>query len=153
MKIRADEHVSPKIIRAVQSLILSKGWDLSHVRDHNAPRTADETWVPRFKIEGGEGILSADRKMLARPHQLAAIRDAGLVGVFLSPQWAEAKRHAQAANLLWWWPRIEAAFKTSQPGQCWRVPYEFGEGAKLVDITPNYAKAASAKEREGPTSP
>ncbi|MGE0719334.1 MAG: hypothetical protein AB7P02_28080 [Alphaproteobacteria bacterium] len=134
MKIRADEHVSPKIVAAIRSLVLSADWDLSHVRDHNAPRTADETWVPRFIAEGGRGILTADRKMMARPHELAAIVDGGLVAVFLPAQWAEARGHQQAAHILWWWPRIEAAFRNSQPRQCWRVPFSFGSDDPLEEM-------------------
>jgi len=100
LKIRADEHVSPKIVRAIQSLALSDGWELTHVRDHPSARTADETWMPRFALEGGQVILSADRKIL-RPHQLAAISQGNLIGVFLSAKWAEARRYAQAAHILW----------------------------------------------------
>ncbi|HMK88936.1 MAG TPA: hypothetical protein VK446_04790 [Methylocystis sp.] len=129
MKIRADEHISPKLIRAVQSIALSVGWELTHVRDFNSARTADETWIPRFVAEGGQAILSADRKIMARPHQLNALIDGRLIGVFLPSKWAEARGHAQAAHLLWWWPRIEAAISSSKVGQCWRVPYDFGEGA------------------------
>lgn len=102
---------------------------MSHVRDHNAARTADETWIPRFVAEGGRVILSADRKIMARPHQLKALIDGGLIGVFLPAKWAESRGHAQAAHLLWWWPKIEAAIRLSGAGQCWRVPPDFGEGA------------------------
>lgn len=140
MKIRADEHVAPKIIKAVETLILSDGWELSHVRDKHSSRTMDETWVPQFADEGGKGILSGDRKMLAKPHQIMAIIHNGLVGVFMSKQWSEAKRHIQASNLLLWWPRIEGAFKTSKPGKCWKVPFEFSLGGDLEDVTPSYAK-------------
>lgn len=129
MKIRADEHISPKLIRAVQSIALSHGWELSHVREHNAARTADETWIPRFVAEGGQVILSADRKIMARPHQLMVLIESKLIGIFLPAKWAEARGHAQAAHLLWWWPRIEATISTSRAGQCWKVPYDFGDGA------------------------
>ena len=123
---------------------MSKGWELTHVRDHNQPRTADETWVPRFAQEGGKGLLSADRKMLARPHQILAIQASGLIGVFLDAKWAEAPRHAQAAHILWWWPRIEIAFAESAASQCWRVPFDFSAKAPLTKVTPNYEKAARA---------
>jgi hypothetical protein len=116
------------------------------VRDHNAPRTAEETWVPRFVAEGGQGILSADRKMMARPHQIVALIESGVVGVFLSSQWAEAKRHAQASQLLWCWPRIDAAFAASKPRQYWKVPYDFGEGAKIEEVSLNYLQARATSE-------
>ncbi len=146
MKVRADEHISPKIVRAVQAIALSDGWDLTHVRDFNSARTADETWIPRFVLEGGQVILSADRRILSRPHQLLAISEGNLIGVFLPAKWAEARGHAQAAHILWWWPRIEAAIKASKPKQCWRVPYEFGE-ANIEEITINYEEALRSRIR------
>jgi hypothetical protein len=145
LKIRADEHVSPKIVRAVQSLVLSAGWEISHVRDLHSARTADETWIPQFALEGGEVILSADRKMLARPHQLAAIAESGLICVFFSTQWAQAKRHEQAAQILHWWPCIEKTLIESKPKDCWKVPSGYGEG-KLVKIAVNFEKAAKANK-------
>lgn len=146
MKVRADEHISPRIVRAVQTIALSDGWELTHVRDFNSARTADETWIPRFVLEGGQVILSADRKILSRPHQLLAISEGNLIGIFLPAKWAEARGHAQAAHILWWWPRIEAIIKISKPKQCWRVPYEFGE-AHIEEITINYEQALRSERR------
>jgi hypothetical protein len=144
LKLRADEHIAPKIVRAIQSLVLPDGWELTHVRDLHKARTADETWVPQFVSEKGRGILSADRKMLARPHQIRAIKDGELIGVFFSHEFAEAKRHQQAALVLWWWPKIQTAFTLSAEGTCWRVPYDFTENATLEDVTPSYEKAIVA---------
>lgn len=129
MKIRADEHIAPKIVRAVRDLVLNTENELTHVRDFHTARTADETWVPRFALEGGRAILSADRHMLARPHQQAAILDSGLSCIILPPQWAQSKRHEQAAHILWWWPRIEEALSSSQSSTFWRVPFDFSRGS------------------------
>lgn len=147
MKIRADEHISPKIVRAVQSLVLAAGWELSHVREHHTARTADETWIPRFVLEGGKAILSADRRMLSRPHQTVAIADGGLICVFLSKQWAQAKRHEQAAQILHWWPCIEKTLAVSQAKDCWRVPNGYGQG-ELEKIVVNFEKAAKANKSQ-----
>ena len=73
MKIRADEHVSPKIVSALQLLVLRSDWELSHVRQVHAARTLDETWIPRFASEGGRVLLSGDASMLRRPNELKAI--------------------------------------------------------------------------------
>lgn len=146
MKIRADEHIAPKITKALEILVLPNGWELTHVRDFHAARTADETWIPRFAAEGGQVILSADRKILARPHQLAAIAEGNLIGVFLSPQWAEAKRNVQAANIIWWWPKIEKAISTAAPKQCFRVPPDFRAG-DLEELRIDFEKASASRRR------
>ncbi|HLJ62764.1 MAG TPA: hypothetical protein VKT70_01570 [Stellaceae bacterium] len=145
MKIRADENVSPRIVHAVRSLVLQPGWELTHVREFHSARTADETWMPRFSQEGGNAILSADRRILTRPHQLAAIAQGGLIGIFLSPQWAESRRNEQAAQILHWWPRIEETLLNSKPRDCWKVPHGYGNG-DLEKISINYAAAQAANK-------
>jgi hypothetical protein len=104
--------------------------------------------MPRFVLEDGKAILSADRKMLARPHQLAAIVDGNLICLFLSKQWSQAKRHEQAAQILHWWPCIEKTLSASQPKDCWRVPYGYN-GNALEKIPVNFEKAAKANKAKG----
>lgn len=139
MKIRADEHISRKIVRAIAELALRDGWELTHVRDVHDRRTADETWIPRFAREGGKAILSGDRKMRGRPHQIAAISESGLVCVFLSHEWSTARRTVQAASLLFWWERIEAKISVAKPRECWLVPFEFSKG-DLMPYSISYDK-------------
>jgi hypothetical protein len=79
--------------------------------------------------------------MLARPHQLRAIANSGLIGVFLSSRWAEAKRTVQAAQVLFWWPTIEETIRNSAPGSCWRVPFSF-VGSALEPLQINMPAAA-----------
>lgn len=125
-------------------MCLVQGCELSHVRDEHAAKTADETWLPHFAANGGVAFLSADGRILKRPHQLIAVRDAGLVCVILSEQWAVSRRHEQAANVIFWWPSIEAAIGNSKPGDCWLVPFAFGKDDKLIFKPIDYDKAAKA---------
>lgn len=146
MKVRADEHVAPKIVRALKEISLSPGWELSHVREVHPPRTADETWVGRFASEGGQAIVSGDANMLKRPHLIAAIQQSRVVGLILPYTWCHAKRHAQAAALLYFWPEIEAAFAGAQPGDFWRLPTAL-VGGTLEHLRVNYAAAVQANQR------
>jgi PIN like domain len=146
VKVRADEHVSYKIVRAVQLLCLKSGWEFSHVRDDNSARTADETWLPKFAAEGGKAIVTADANILKRPHQIVAVRATGLACVVLPKQWTHARRHEQAAHIIYWWPRIQDAIEVSEPGDCWPVPFIFDKSSikrKIID----YEKAAGAARR------
>lgn len=128
MKIRADEHVSPKIIRALRDLVLNPAWELSHVREMHGTRTADETWVAQFAADGGRGIITADATMLKRPHQRRAIQSSGVAGVVLPRAWAMARRHIQASALLFHWPQIEDVLATAAPGEFWRMPTRLHRG-------------------------
>jgi hypothetical protein len=149
VKVRADEHVSPKIVRALKEVSLSPGWELTCVREFHAPRTADETWIPKFAAEGGQAIITADAGMLKRPHQIVAIQQSGIIGVLLSSAWAEGRRHFQAASLIYHWPKIEAQLLASQPGDFWRVPSTIDD-RDLEKIVVNYTKAAQAADKKKP---
>ena len=146
MKIRADEHVSRRIIRAIQEVALSKTFELTHVRDVHERRTADETWIPRFASEGGKAILSGDRRIRARPHQILALQKSGLVSIFLPAEWANSHRGAQAALLLYWWSKIEAKIAEATPGECWLVPFDFSK-RDLVEFSISYNKVSSVTLR------
>ena len=146
MKIRADEHVSPKILQAVRLLCLRQGWEISHVRDEHSEKTADETWLSKFANDGGQAILTGDARILGRPHQLVAIRDTGLISVVLSKDWTKAKRHEQAANIIFWWPRLEQALENSGPGDCWPLPFSFDQQPLNKKVI-NYEKAAEALKK------
>jgi hypothetical protein len=147
LKVRADEHVSPKIVRAVKEVALSVECELSHVRDVHGARTADETWIPRFAAEGGKAIITADANLLKRPHQIAAIQASGLFGVILPPTWAVAKRHIQASALIYHWPEIELCFAGAQSGEFWRIPAALHKGP-LEKLNINYARATSIEASE-----
>jgi len=145
LKVRADEHVSPRIVRAVRESVLAGGWELSHVREVHERRTSDETWIPRFAASGGKAILSGDRKMRARPSQIKAIHDSEIVGIFMTSQWAESPGPDQAAQVIFWWRRIEAIIAGAKPGDCWLVPYGFTGEIKAIPI--NYEKALKAEPK------
>jgi hypothetical protein len=143
LKIRADEHVSHRIVQAVQLLCLRDGWDFSHDRDDNSARTSDETWLPKFAADGGKAILTGDGRIFKRPHQLAAIHATGLISFVLDWRWTQVRKHEQAANIIFWWPRIEAAAEASSPGDCWPVPFAF-DSSPLEKKIIAYDKAAKA---------
>lgn len=147
MRVRADEHVSPRIVRAVRESVLSPGWELSHVRDVHERRTADETWIAHFAAGGGNAILSGDRKMRARPSQIRAIRESGLVAVFMSSGWSQAAGPEQAAQVVFWWRQIETIIAGAEPGECWLVPDGYAGEIKAVPI--NYTKALGLGIGEG----
>lgn len=143
MRCRADEHVSPRIVRALREVSLASGWELTCVRDVHPTRTADETWMARFAAEEGKGIITADAAILRRPHQIAAVQASGLFGLILPSTWAQSQRHVQAASLVLFWPKIAEAFDTAQPGDFWKLPNALLSGS-LQKITVNYAAAAAA---------
>jgi PIN domain-containing protein len=146
LKIRADEHVSRKIVRALELLVLRADWQLSTVRDVHEARTLDETWLPRFASEGGRAVLSGDSKMLKRPYELKAIRGSGLIVIVMASPWQNARRHEQAASLIWHWPEVATLLDTASAGDCFRVPFTFGR-SRVERLKIDYDKAIKSLDK------
>lgn len=134
-------------------MLLGKQHTLDTVDDHQARGVGDDIWVRKFGRAGGEAIVGSDAKMLSRPHEVIAITESGLRLVVLPAQWANSKIHLQISFLAYWWPHIESVLVTSKPGQCFRVPWTWGdtEGAIkpwTLDVQGAYKKAKKADRRE-----
>ena len=74
-----------------------------------------------------------------RPHELLAIRDSGVVVVVMAPPWQNARRHQQAASLIWHWPELATLLEAAKNGDCFRVPFTFGK-SKVEQVQVNYEK-------------
>ncbi|MEQ1887921.1 MAG: DUF5615 family PIN-like protein [Alphaproteobacteria bacterium] len=138
MKIRADEHVSPEIVHAICKIAISSGFELTSIFTSGDRGTSDTHWVSKFGREGGIAILTADTDFLKRPHQVMAIREAGLIIVHLPSKWANAPIHLQASHILAWWRRIEHSIANGKPGDCWQPEWNVNETGKLKQIPIDY---------------
>lgn len=154
MKIRADEHVSPKITRLVGELVKSPSVDLSSVYDSGHCGTKDHHWIRAFAKEGGFAILSADTDFFKKPHQVVAVDDTGLRVVHLPGKWANAPGHLQAAHILMWWQRIERKLAAARPREMWVAKWNISEEGDLEPKNVNYSlhrkklKKANRSSRE-----
>lgn len=149
MRLIGDEHVSPKIIRAVRELALAgkparTGWSIESVIGSRYASTEDEDWIAAFATDGGQGLISADRRMLKRPTLITQIAETGVVGVYVQGGWANENRVQQAAHLLFWWPRIEETFATAPRGSAWIVPSTFDKDQALRECRP-FGKPIASK--------
>ena len=138
MKIRADEHVSPTIVRMVCELASTPNFELSSVYDVGHDGTEDQYWATAFAGEGGEVILTADTDFFKKPHLVVAIDNTGLRVIYLPPRWANAPGHMRAAHILMWWARIEKKLSESNPREIWTVPWNVNEDGELKRKKVNY---------------
>ena len=132
MRIRADEHVAPLIVRIVNELVLSHDFELTSILDVGDKGKKDEYWATAFANDGGHAILSADTDFFRRPHQVVAIDDTGLRVIYLPPKWANAPGHMQAAHILMWWPRVEHTLTVSKKREVWALKWNIREEGTLV---------------------
>ena len=146
MKLIGDEHVSPKIVREVNDIALTKKlFTLESIIGNTAYQaTEDEDWIDKFAKDGGHGILSADRKMLKRPTLIKRITDHGMIGIFLPAEWANSKRPYQMSHILYWWAEIEAKFQSAAKGTAWFAPKGLGTGVFREHVIKAKAKRAKA---------
>ena len=151
MRIRADEHVSSRIVRMICDLALSSDYELSSVIDSGHGGTGDPYWVTAFANEGGKAILSADTDFFKKPYQVVAIDNTGLKVIHLPSKWANARGHLQAAHILMWWLRIERKLHEAKPREVWVVQWNINESGELrqkkVDYAAYHKKIKKASRR------
>lgn len=161
MKIRADEHVSREIVRAIREMALSPDWELTHVIDAGDRGSQDEHWATKFAKEGGHAILSGDTDFFKHHQLVAAIGRTGLRVIHLPAKWSNAKCDFQAAHVLLWWRRIEKTIGSMSPRECYRPPWNLSEEGELKRVhidfqnSERYMKRAAkrAAQRSGNVTP
>jgi len=148
VKIRADEHVSEQIVRAVREIALSKDWYLSHVVEAGYGGAADEHWATAFAREGGEAILTADTDFHKRHAQMAAIAQTGLKVIHMPPAWAQSRGDLQAAHIFQWWRRIENKLVSMRRRECYQPPWNINEKGELKKVQMDFQNAIKKQKRK-----
>lgn len=151
MRIRADEHVAPAIVRAVNDIALSEGFELTSVLDAGFAGASDVHWITAFAHDGGAAILTADTDFLKLPPQVLAVHRTGVRVIHLPSSQASARRAMQAGHLLIWWRRIETQLATIKSRECFTMPFNVSEDAEMkrapLDFQSMGKKAKKADRR------
>lgn len=151
MKIRADEHVAPAIVQAVNDIGLGEGFELTSVLGTGFAGTSDVHWITAFASGGGDAILTADTDFLKLPPQVLAVQHTGVRVIHLPSSWANAKRALQAGHLLIWWRRIETQLAIMKPRECYTMQFNVSEDAVMkrvpLDFQAMGKKAKKANKR------
>lgn len=123
MRFLFDEHIAPRLVRALSELAAGEPYAVQHLRDRFPHGTTDVTWLGDLAAEGGWAFVSEDRRIRRRPHELAALRESRLIGFFLAKGWNQEGLWGHAALLIGWWPAIVATAAQAKPGQMFEVPH------------------------------
>lgn len=123
MRICADENVAPKLTELLRQQLLTRGFTLETVDDHQARGVEDDIWVRKFARAGGQAIVGGDIRMTEKPHEIVAIMEEGLRVVVLDQRWSRAAKNVQISYLFYWWPHIEAILSKADAGRCFKVPW------------------------------
>jgi hypothetical protein len=103
------------------------GFSVTHVRDFVGEQTLDVDWIPLAAKEGG-AVISGDRRLASREHELLALRSSGLRTFILAPGWSKLPFWEKAWLLTRWYPRLAEIAARSSPGSIYRVPHKHAPG-------------------------
>ena len=113
-----DNCISKKLAAAMRVLGAT---NIVHLQDDGFSEDAEDIeWVPKV-AQRGHIIVTGDKKMLSRPHELEALRVNKATAFFLCKRFVEMQRWDQAAWLFQAWPSIMQAASRALPGQCFDV--------------------------------
>lgn len=134
MRIRADEHVAPAIVEAINAIALGTGFELTSVLKTGFKGASDVHWITAFAADGGDAILTADTDFLKQPPQVQAVERTGVRVIHLPSAWANATLALQASHLLAWWKRIEAQLAAMKERECYTMSFNVSEDAALKKV-------------------
>lgn len=113
MRFLFDANLPQGLVEALRAL----GEPAEHVGGHFGPATPDETWI-RHAGERGWCIVSRDVNILKKPHELAALRDAGVGAFFLLPGRRSPYLCQIVQTVIRHWPDMKrTAARESRPFQ------------------------------------
>jgi hypothetical protein len=127
VNILIDEHLSPRLARALAALFHGKH-EVVHLRDKFGPAVKDTEWIAALSSEGRWAVISADRRITRNRAEYNAFRNSKLIGFFMAPSIHKAPLTRQMARLLTLWDsiidlatRVEGGAMFELPGRSQRI--------------------------------
>lgn len=129
MKVALDENIPLGIVRAFQALTKEgtlRGVEIVSAREYAEDHEKDDVpWIKRFAVDGGQVIISGDKRMRARVHERDALTSAGMIVFFFTSSWSSKNDFTKSAMLLNWWPKIAEYIANGKPGDFWEIPFQW----------------------------
>jgi hypothetical protein len=97
-----DNNISYKLVTIPKALDV----DALHLIDEFPANMPDVDWLPRAG-QAGWVVITADRAIRRRPGELSALKDAGVLALFLRDNFLRRDKWEQALWLVRHWPEID----------------------------------------------
>jgi hypothetical protein len=123
LKLLLDENLPPAFARSLDALSAHEAVSVAHVRDFFGAGTSDTKWIREVGEDGGWAIVSGDRRMLTREHELLALRQWRLTTFILAAGWKNMKFWDRAWLLVRWWPQVIATAAGHPAGTIFVIPH------------------------------
>lgn len=165
MKIAFDENVPFGMVRVFQALanerklrremgdfkVLSAQDYTPKLTDKDYVKASDVPWLERFAADGGRVVVSGDRAMLDRPHELLALRQGGFIVVIFEANWSRWDFFRKSSLLLHYWGVIAKTVRKSKSGTLWCVPGHWRQDGVLRHVPAPEGKISQTAPRAGRT--
>ncbi len=115
MKFFFDNNLSPKLARCLHVLV-QPDHVVVHLKERFAANTPDEIWMRTLAREDDWVIISMDTRILRKPHEISAWREAGHTTFFLKKGWSQLRFWDQAQKFVKFFPDIIETASRSPAG-------------------------------------
>ena len=150
IKVALDVNIPPRLARLLNTGFGDQGFEFSSVTSFAAGSSADEVWAAAFRRFGGQVVLSGDKHIAKRPHQILAFQENDLICFFCDRRWSSADLSYKVAHIMYWWPAIQAHLDKCKPRDCWWVPMPVSRAEfRKVELPTHAAKKARAARKSG----
>ncbi|MDF1734932.1 MAG: hypothetical protein P1U37_06575 [Minwuia sp.] len=122
IKVALDANIPQRTVGMLNSGFRDQGYEFHWEPSFASSSAEDEFWAAAFTRFGGQVVLTGDKNIARRPHQIAAFREHGLIGFYCARTWAQSDLAYKSAHLIRWWPTIHEMIAEAKPGDAWWVP-------------------------------
>ena len=132
-RVAIDVNMPRRLVRMLNTGFGAQGFEFVYETEFAEARDEDEFWATAFRRFGGEVVLSGDKFIAKKPHQIIAFKQNNLICFFCESRWGNADVTFKVAHMIYWWPRIQNHLEACSPRDCWWVPMpvhaaEFAKG-------------------------
>ncbi|MEQ9640031.1 MAG: hypothetical protein RIM84_08400 [Alphaproteobacteria bacterium] len=145
-KVAIDEDVTRRVARTLEAAYGDLGYEFIYIADLAGSGAKDEFWAEKFRRFGGEVVLSADKNITRKPHELLAFQGNELICFFMQSPWSRRTGHFKVCHALYWWHWIHKKLPDCRKSDCWQVPIvQTGKGFKKLEV-PGYVDEQAKKD-------
>jgi len=93
-----------------------------HLRDRFDASCSDAEWLIALGQEGDWSVITADKNILKRPHEVQALRESKVRLFLLHPKWLSMSFWDQASLMVRWFPTLQDASASHPEGTVFEIP-------------------------------
>jgi hypothetical protein len=145
IKVALDANVPPRVVDMLAAGYTDQGFEFYWEPQFAAADAPDEFWAEAFRRFGGRIVISGDKDIARKPHQMMAFIESGMTSFFCQSRWSSMSFGFKAAHLAYWWPKIAEHIERDGRPSCWWIPLNTSGNALKAAELPKGVKATARK--------